>query len=234
MSILQNLLNKFEYIKSEFISLYKRKPILTTAVISFGVAFEILKIKNIYQSRILQFPLNNIELNKRIVLITGCSSGIGKALALGLNKFGFTVIATCRRDKSIQEYLNNNEFIKNGSTCLKLDVTSKDDILKIKQDIATIMNDTGKILWGIINNAGYVNAFLFECISNDALKREININMFGGINVTHTLLPLLYGRQNKLANNTGFQYIVVHLYMCLCFYIIYYMNYIYYFRSKWR
>jgi len=81
----------------------------------------------------------------KIVLITGCSSGIGKALALEFSKNEFKVIATARKKEDIL-YLEEK-----GCHVEQLDVTNHDEQLRV---VKNIFKTFGKIDI-LINNAGY-------------------------------------------------------------------------------
>jgi 1-acylglycerone phosphate reductase len=82
---------------------------------------------------------------KKTVLITGCSSGIGNALAKELNAKGYHVLATARRTDSIQELKSL------GITPLAVDVDSPESIAALKKEVEEI---TGGKLDMLINNAG--------------------------------------------------------------------------------
>jgi 1-acylglycerone phosphate reductase len=82
---------------------------------------------------------------KKIVLITGCSSGIGHALAREFYAKGYNVLATARRTDSIQDLKSL------GITPLSVDVDSPESIAALKKEVEAI---TGGKLDMLINNAG--------------------------------------------------------------------------------
>jgi NADP-dependent 3-hydroxy acid dehydrogenase YdfG len=79
------------------------------------------------------------------VLITGCSSGIGRAAALSLHRAGFTVYATARRTETLTELSDR------GLRTLALDVTDEQSMTTA---VATVEADAGAV-GVLINNAGY-------------------------------------------------------------------------------
>jgi 1-acylglycerone phosphate reductase len=81
----------------------------------------------------------------KTVLITGCSSGIGKNLATLLNEKGWKVLATARKTESI------SDLSALGITALSLDVDSPPSITALKKEVESI---TGGKLDMLINNAG--------------------------------------------------------------------------------
>ncbi|MBD3255605.1 MAG: SDR family NAD(P)-dependent oxidoreductase, partial [Candidatus Lokiarchaeota archaeon] len=104
------------------------------------------------------------------VLITGASSGIGRACAEFLASHGFKVYAAARKDKDIKE-LNKIENI----TSLEIDVTKQKTI---DNAIEYIRNqNTG--LYAIINNAGIARAGPLMELSTDDLYGQFNVNLFG-------------------------------------------------------
>ncbi len=117
---------------------------------------------------------------KNIVLITGTSSGIGKATALYFAKQGWNVIATMRNPENETELTNEpNIFVT------KLDVSDVQSILTaIQQGIEKF----GKIDI-LVNNAGYGQIGLFEATTPEKIQAQFDTNVFGLMNVTRAILP---------------------------------------------
>ena len=199
---MSNLNKIYKYLSELVINSYKKAPKLSASLVSFGIGMAILKLYKVKQDNALEFELTKENISSKVVLITRCGSGIGKAIAIALNKYGFTIIATCRRQESVDEYLNNKLFMENGSIAFKLDVSNINDIRAIKIKVSELLGDQNKILWSIINNAGVAVFTPFEIQSTDAISLQINVNLLGGMNICHNFIPLLYGRQNVLKYNT--------------------------------
>jgi len=195
--IVSYLKDWFGYIKSWFFA--QSKPMQTSMICGVGLLFA-SKLYNIYQNSRTEFAINKSTLESKIVFITGCSSGIGKALAYKLNEYGFTVIASCRRQESLNEYKTSSKFTSNGSIVIQLDVGNKDSIANARKEIETYLkNNENKVLWGIINNAGICKYGLFEFLNNNDISRQVNINLTGPMNICKTFIPLLCGRMNKIS-----------------------------------
>ena len=118
-------------------------------------------------------------MSKKIV-ITGTSTGIGKATALYFAEKGWKVAATMRTPEKETE-LQKNENI----SVYKLDVTDQDSISAAYELITT---DVGKIDV-LLNNAGYALYGVFEISSSEQIRAEFDVNVFGLMNVTRTFLP---------------------------------------------
>ncbi|OHD67305.1 MAG: short-chain dehydrogenase/reductase [Spirochaetes bacterium RBG_16_49_21] len=124
--------------------------------------------------------------NRKTILITGCSSGIGKATARHFHQKGWNVVATMRnpgKEKSLSE---DDRLIK-----LKLDVQDK---ATIKNALKSAIKRFGKIDV-VVNNAGYGTAGPLEAARDDQIKRQFDVNLFGVIDVTRAVLP--HFRENK-------------------------------------
>ena len=120
---------------------------------------------------------------EKYVLITGSSSGLGKATAEKLAKEGFKVFAGVRK----QEDKKTLEQIHTNITPVFIDVTSDESV-----DCAfeTIQKTTNK-LFALVNNAGVALAGPVEYIPVDILKKQFDINVFGAIRTAQRALPLM-------------------------------------------
>lgn len=125
------------------------------------------------------------------VLITGASTGIGrKALEL-LNKNQIEVYAGARKQKDIDELNKIDNVI-----ALKLDVTVPEEI---QQAVKTI-NELGRGLYGLVNNAGIANVGPIFTHSEEAMYEMFDINVFGIHRVTTAMLPFLFKSKGRIVN----------------------------------
>ncbi len=123
---------------------------------------------------------------KPTVLITGASSGFGKAAAKLFHTNDWNVIATMRSPKKETELSAlSNVFIS------KLDVTDK---LSIQNTVAAGIEKFGKIDV-LVNNAGYGALGALETATEEQVKQQFDVNLFGLIEVTKAVLPGM--RQQK-------------------------------------
>jgi NAD(P)-dependent dehydrogenase (short-subunit alcohol dehydrogenase family) len=115
----------------------------------------------------------------KAVLITGCSSGIGRATALRLARGGWSVYATARRLESIAELGDV------GCRTLALDVTDEDSM---RAAVAAVEQAEGAV-GVLVNNAGYSQSGAIETVSMDAVRRQFETNVFGLVRLTQLALP---------------------------------------------
>jgi NAD(P)-dependent dehydrogenase (short-subunit alcohol dehydrogenase family) len=115
------------------------------------------------------------------VLITGCSSGIGEALARGLNTRGYRVFATARRSADV------SRLAAAGLESLPLDVDSSESI---EACVTQVLSRTQGRLFALINNAGYQQPGAVEDVSRDALRQQFETNLFGVHELTCRLMPV--------------------------------------------
>jgi NAD(P)-dependent dehydrogenase (short-subunit alcohol dehydrogenase family) len=134
----------------------------------------------------------------RHVLITGASTGIGKACALHLAARGFRVWAGVRAAEAGRQL--EAEASAGGSlTSLVLDVTRPDTIAAAASQISSEAGSAG--LQGLVNNAGIGVGGPVEFVSIDDWRRQFEVNLFGQIAVIQAFLPLL--RKHVAATASG-------------------------------
>jgi NADP-dependent 3-hydroxy acid dehydrogenase YdfG len=114
----------------------------------------------------------------RIVLITGCSSGIGHATASHLNERGWSVYATARRPEAIAD------LAEAGCRTLALDVTDEAS-MQAAVDQVTADGPLG----ALVNNAGYSQSGAIESVEMDSIRRQFETNVFGLIRMCQLVLP---------------------------------------------
>jgi NAD(P)-dependent dehydrogenase (short-subunit alcohol dehydrogenase family) len=123
--------------------------------------------------------------NRGAVLVTGSSSGIGRATATRLDRAGFQVFAGVRKRGDAES------LEAEGSERLEpviLDVTDEGTIAATRERIDQI---TGGRLAGLVNNAGIVVAGPLETMELDRLRRQLEVNLIGQVAVTQAFIPLL-------------------------------------------
>jgi len=114
----------------------------------------------------------------RPVLITGCSTGIGRATAERLAEDGWNVHATARRPESIED------LAQRGCVTHGLDVT---DQRSMESAVAEVERD-GPI-GALVNNAGYSQSGALETIPMDSVRRQFETNVFGLLRMCQLVLP---------------------------------------------
>ncbi|HVR06075.1 MAG TPA: SDR family NAD(P)-dependent oxidoreductase, partial [Solirubrobacteraceae bacterium] len=125
------------------------------------------------------------------VLITGCSTGIGRATAQRLARGDYTVYATARRPETIAE------LERDGCRTLALDVTDEDSMQAAVQAVEQAEGAVGVL----VNNAGYSQGGPVEQVPMDAVRRQFETNVFGPIRLIQLVLPgMRRQRWGKIVN----------------------------------
>jgi NAD(P)-dependent dehydrogenase (short-subunit alcohol dehydrogenase family) len=120
-----------------------------------------------------------METPSKAVLITGCSSGIGRATAVRLAQKGWTVYASARRPESIADLADA------GCKTLTLDVTDEESM---RAAVAVLEREQGAV-GVLINNAGYSQSGPVEQVSLEAVRKQFETNVFGVVALTQLVLP---------------------------------------------
>jgi NADP-dependent 3-hydroxy acid dehydrogenase YdfG len=115
----------------------------------------------------------------KVVLITGCSSGIGAATADHLARNGYTVYATARRTETLAP------LVANGCRALPLDVTDEDSMRAAVQQVEAEHGAVG----ALVNNAGYSQSGALESIPLAEIRRQFETNVFGLVRMCQLVLP---------------------------------------------
>lgn len=118
-------------------------------------------------------------MGKLTALVTGASSGIGKATALDLHNHGFTVYAASRRIELMQDLANE------GIRTLSLDVTDEDSIYAC---VSSITREQGHIDV-LVNAAGYGSFGSIEDVSLNEARRQFDVNLFGVARLIQLVIP---------------------------------------------
>ena len=115
------------------------------------------------------------------ILITGCSTGIGRAVALALLDRGHTVYATARLVDTLAE------LEAKGARVLALDVTDEASMAAAVQAVEAEYGSVGTL----INNAGFAKYGAFENVPLDEARRQLETNVFGLARLTQLVLPAM-------------------------------------------
>jgi NAD(P)-dependent dehydrogenase (short-subunit alcohol dehydrogenase family) len=127
----------------------------------------------------------------KAVLITGCSSGIGRATALRLTGAGWKVYASARRPESISDLRDA------GCETLALDVTDDASMQTAVEHVEAAEGAVGVL----INNAGYSQSGAIETVPLEAVRRQFETNVFGLVRLTQLVLPRMrVQRWGKIVN----------------------------------
>jgi NAD(P)-dependent dehydrogenase (short-subunit alcohol dehydrogenase family) len=120
--------------------------------------------------------------SQRVILITGCSSGIGRATALAAAARGHRVFASARNPESLRDLEGHGQIRP-----LALDVT---DAASIRAAVASVLAEAGRVD-ALVNNAGYGQYGAVEDVTAEEWRRQFDVNLFGGIEAARAVLPAM-------------------------------------------
>jgi NAD(P)-dependent dehydrogenase (short-subunit alcohol dehydrogenase family) len=139
--------------------------------------------------------------HKRTWLITGCSSGIGRALCERVLARGERVVATARNERTLAEFTTR---FPDNALALRLDVTNASAVKQVVQDAIA---RTGGIDV-LVNNAGFGTVGALEETDETAVKESFDTNVYGPYRMTRAILPHMRKRGSghilNVSSMTGF------------------------------
>jgi short-subunit dehydrogenase len=139
-----------------------------------------------------------MKVTNKWILITGASTGIGRATAEYLASKEFSIYACARKDSDIKE-LNEIENV----TAVKLDVTDEFSIL----EAVKFIKESKSGLYAVINNAGITKVGPLMDLPTQDIVDQFDVNLFGVHRVTRAIFPLLLESKGKIimiSSNSGF------------------------------
>ncbi|CAK9327245.1 unnamed protein product [Citrullus colocynthis] len=136
------------------------------------------------------------NVNGKVVLITGASSGIGEHLAYEYAKRGACLVLVARRQNLLEEVADIARYYGSPSVItIKADVSKFEDCRRV---INETMNQFGR-LDHLVNNAAITHLVLFEDIADIAAFRQVmDINYWGAVYITHLAIPYLRYSRGKI------------------------------------
>ena len=144
---------------------------------------------------------------RKSVIVTGASSGIGKATVIKLIQSGYQVFGLARRyDKLVN--LFSSELVSKENKKEDLYIPIEFDITKPETfnnvlDIIISTTANENTVYGLVNNAGYVEPGAIEDISMNNLRSQFETNFFGLVGFTKKVLPLMMIRRNEEEEEEG-------------------------------
>ena len=138
-------------------------------------------------------------MHHQVVLITGCSSGIGYETALMLARNGFHTFATMRNTKKSDSL---EEIIKKERLDLSIRELDVNDDTSIENTINCIKREANRIDV-LINNAGYGLVGFFEDLTLDEIRNQFEVNFFGVLNITKKIIPIMRLQKSGIIINVS-------------------------------
>jgi len=130
---------------------------------------------------------------RKVVLITGCSSGIGRALAEAMRDHSYEIFATARKPETLKDLLGEHLH------ALALDVT---DLQSIKSAVEEIIRLAGRVDI-LVNNAGFGLIGPVAELSLDKLRLQFETNVLGQVAVSQAVIPHMVRQGGGIIANIG-------------------------------
>ncbi|MCF8564029.1 SDR family NAD(P)-dependent oxidoreductase [Alicyclobacillus tolerans] len=137
--------------------------------------------------------------DKKWVLVTGATSGIGLATALLFALKGYEVIATGRSEEKMEKVKRAAEEANVTLRRVIADVADEQSVANLKSEVLALTDGYGVDI--LVNNAGYAEAGAIEEIPLERLRRQFDTNVIGLVAVTQAFLPQMRARRSgKIVN----------------------------------
>src|SRR5215203_4730953 len=132
----------------------------------------------------------------RAVVVTGASSGIGRASAMKLARSGFRVFAGVRKEEDAEAL---EETAPAGRLKpLFIDVTDEHLVASAASTVEEAVGGEG--IAGLVNNAGIGEAWPLEYVPLEEFRSQFEVNVFGHLTVTQAFLPLIRAATGRIVN----------------------------------
>ncbi|KAG7159011.1 D-beta-hydroxybutyrate dehydrogenase-like 5 [Homarus americanus] len=139
-----------------------------------------------------------VPMSRKAVLITGCDTGFGHALALHLDKMGVRVFACVLKSGG-----EGAERLRKGGSSrlhvLQMDITNQEEVKKALEDVKNLL-PAEEVLWGLVNNAAICTHGAVEWVTMETCRKISDVNIFGTIAVTKTFLPLIRKAKGRIVS----------------------------------
>jgi len=124
-------------------------------------------------------------MHDKTILVTGCSSGIGRCVAVGLKARGYRVFATARRPEDL------HALQREGLEAVEMHL---DDRGSVTEAAAQVLDASSGYVYGLFNNAAYGQPGAVEDLSWDVLEAQLRTNLLGWHELTRLLIPGMRAR----------------------------------------
>lgn len=131
-------------------------------------------------------------MNKKHILVTGASSGLGKEIAKRLSEDGYKVFAGVRKEEDKQAL----ESLSPNIIGVFLDVTNDESVNSAFEKISATTDE----LYALVNNAGIAVAGPVEYLPVDLLKNQFEVNLYGALRTTQRFLPMMSNSPSRIVN----------------------------------
>jgi 3-oxoacyl-[acyl-carrier protein] reductase len=148
----------------------------------------------------------NLGLQEKVVLVTGASKGLGKAIAEAFAAEGSRVALTARNQRELEQIVQEIQQRDGQAIALAADLTNANAVNHL---VAETIAHFGTV-HVLVNNAGSIGRFAaFEELSDDDWANLFNVNLFSAVRITRAVLPAMrkqhWGRIINMASESGIQ-----------------------------
>jgi NAD(P)-dependent dehydrogenase (short-subunit alcohol dehydrogenase family) len=133
------------------------------------------------------------DLGRGAIVVTGASTGIGRATAIELDRIGYRAFAGVRKDSDAESIRGEGS---DRLEPLTIDVADEASIASAAKSVEEKIGDAG--LAGLVNNAGIVVAGPLEGLPLDGLRRQLEVNVVGQVAVTQAFIPALRRARGRI------------------------------------
>ena len=142
---------------------------------------------------------------RKTIIVTGASSGIGRATAIKLVESGYQVFGLARRYDKLSKIFSLSDSLSTAYKeelfiPIQFDITKSETFEKIINGI--ILKTKDNTIYGLVNNAGYVEPGALEDITMNTLRNQFETNFFGLVGFTKEILPIMM-KSNKTGRGIG-------------------------------
>uniref|UniRef100_A0A1Y1LKZ5 Uncharacterized protein n=1 Tax=Photinus pyralis TaxID=7054 RepID=A0A1Y1LKZ5_PHOPY len=137
---------------------------------------------------------------KKVILITGCDSGLGFSFAQHACDMGFTVLAGCLSLESKGAQTLRTLFGEK-ITHVELDITRPTSVEVALDFVAKVLKSNPDYqFWALVNNVGVMVFGEFEWLTDKLIEKQLDVNLYGTLRLTKAFLPLLRSHKARLIN----------------------------------
>lgn len=142
---------------------------------------------------------SDLILENKVVIITGASSGLGRALAMAFARRGARVVLTARRRELLEDVYREIEPYAAAALVIQADLTDDEQLRRI---VPETLETFGRIDV-LLNNAGRNGGSLFQNTSPDRIDTHLALNLRAPMMLTHQVLPLMIAQGSGSIINIG-------------------------------
>ncbi|MFH4980263.1 hypothetical protein AB6A40_006972 [Gnathostoma spinigerum] len=144
------------------------------------------------------------NISSKVILVTGCRAGFGRAFVEKCLNEGMTVFAACRTQSGANQLAKDFDNLPGKLIAFAMDVTSDEDVERARLMVQDYLDGCGKDLHAIVNNAGiHDKLFVDDGLTIDDYKHSMEVNAYGVIRVTKAFKSMLKRAKGRIVTCTS-------------------------------